>query len=422
MRRCPQPSPSGPTIHALLTAPIHHQVGWTRFPRPRTHQLARSGREHRRGRVLVAGKGPGRDPRRAGPVEPPADGPGDHQDLWRHLVNGARGLHRAWEATCEDAGYFWPPDTPDDLRDLWTDPSYLTTTAADLVHQVGMHWFHSADTDPGDKAPTYRGSRDLLASVDRLRTTVSTLADAGIDVSMSMSAIGFPAAAPWGLGNGHQALLRVTPTRGFQAAMLVRSLLHPLALGVETVSWFTFMSSPVDISASWRSQFHTQGLHDDVPERRRHPHPVRRLPPRELVCLSGAWPGCWTPVMTAAARRSRCWRTTGRNPTTGGPQVRPVRADGDPGHLHLAGAGLGPGHSQLPVRLRAVGRPEVAPAGAQRAVLGPRRHGLRAGQPGAQGDPGHAVELLPRLPGARARRLDLGGPGDGRVLGLEPAR
>jgi hypothetical protein len=189
---------------------------------------------------------------------------------WKRLQVGDQfetlGIPRAPDAgyenqrrACAEAGFWWPPfaETTRELLDL---------SPTNLAHEVGFHWFHASDV-PAEKERlrVYRGSEWMQRNLATLQTeTIEAALKVNHPLAITLSAIGFPAEQPSPDAAGD------VPYYGdanplLQAGMLVRTLLVPLALGVESVSWFTFQAR-IAGPARWGSVFATMGLHEDFAE------------------------------------------------------------------------------------------------------------------------------------------------------------
>ncbi len=176
----------------------------------------------------------------------------------------------AWKATCAAAGFHWPPESHDH-----TDT--LGLSAADLVHELGYHWYHGKDHDnKGNalqpKAWIYADAERQAQDVATFRATLAAVCDPlGITFDLTLGEIGFPSVDPNATGEvnpgshdasaGYYANTNTT----FQAAMLVRILALHVARGVASCSWFTFclpMQEANGLYANWGPSAGSS-LHDE---------------------------------------------------------------------------------------------------------------------------------------------------------------
>ncbi len=175
---------------------------------------------------------------------------------WREIQTAAvpGAAVRAWTAACTLAGFSWPPASP-----LGIDT--LGLTAADLVHELGYHWYHGSDhNETGTFQDNTSGNYRLYADAARQARDIHTFRDGlravcdplGITFDITLGEIGFPAVDPnpsgsttAALGSGYCA----DTTTIFQASMVVRTLAVNVASGVASSSWFTFCE-PLDTGTS----------------------------------------------------------------------------------------------------------------------------------------------------------------------------
>jgi hypothetical protein len=154
-----------------------------------------------------------------------------------------------WTSACEAAGFFWPPETGSEQ--VPRDPT-------DLVHQVGLHWYHYHQ--PQDGPDQYQGEARLQEDVEYLQEKIAELNDDhGYSLTWSTSELGFIA---WSQDQDDPRLEPYNENASdlFQAGELVRRLLLLRALGAQRICWHTLMS---DIAPPWGGVFKTLGLRND---------------------------------------------------------------------------------------------------------------------------------------------------------------
>lgn len=142
-----------------------------------------------------------------------------------------------WGRTCEAAGYWWPPTNP-------LDP---LPAAADLVHQVGLHYYHAWDTTPG--GVEYFGEWLLATELGYLQGVCDALKGSFPSLGLSMTVTGFAA-------YGHSSTEVVLGGRAeaephyadadvtLQAEIYLRRMLACLASGVQAAMIWTWMAGP----------------------------------------------------------------------------------------------------------------------------------------------------------------------------------
>ena len=167
-----------------------------------------------------------------------------------------------WFTDETSAGFAWPPEIS------------RLPAATDLLHQVGVHWFHDSNTsgrgvaDPWGYADAVRMHRD----VRKLRELAARLARRkGFDLDPVMMAITFPATDP-GPDPKLGAVRYAGTSETLQAAVHVRNAATLLASGAAGVGIFNFAGGVVDAHNTFGApprfaafpSFASDGLHNDV--------------------------------------------------------------------------------------------------------------------------------------------------------------
>lgn len=170
----------------------------------------------------------------------------------------------AWFTTEGQAGFSWPPVG-------------LAVRAVDLVHEVGVHWFHDADTraEPSRlRAAEWKYADEVrlagdVALLNRLIRRVG--GSAGYSLSPVMMALNFPSLDPGPPSSGTREVYLDTSEQ-LQAAKHVRLLASGVGAGLSRYGVFTFVHGAAENLAArgkpasvpmWE-KFFSNGIHNDV--------------------------------------------------------------------------------------------------------------------------------------------------------------
>ena len=210
-----------------------------------------------------------------------AKGIPDEVDRW-HALAAERALWAAGGSVSAEAAAWFEDEVSGGLTlprsgtPAWPPVARGIPAAADLVHQVGTHWFHDSNVDtrnspaPWNYADAVRLRDDVLA----LRSMIagSNLTSLGYHLEPVIMAMNFPAVDP---GEPKDPLnwKRYEFTDAYlQAAMLVRSTCTALASGVASVGVFNFAAgfigagAPLGHSPAFQSfqSFASDGVRNDI--------------------------------------------------------------------------------------------------------------------------------------------------------------
>lgn len=183
---------------------------------------------------------------------------------------------RLWALSCLAAGYWWPP--------LVDDPSeQLSVPVTDLVHEVGLHWYHGYNTKEGGQqfTPLYQDARRLQYETDRLDgVVVDALRAERFNLSRSAGEVAFPAVFPAAGSTEIDAPYYDGTNPCLQAGMLARYLLTFRAAGLSRTYWFCPILNALTLNddgniATWGSKAAGTGLHNDVAGRAEYDHFAR---------------------------------------------------------------------------------------------------------------------------------------------------
>jgi len=239
---------------ALLAGPVRHAWSDARF---RASELA-----------SWVGADEGFDTKLQWLEDAIVDGLEPEVDRWREVQEDCALFHLpcrhpSWINSCDLAGFYWPPFPS-------TGQDWLSTNPANLVHQLGFHWYHQ-DENAG---AGYQGEGQLYSDAKAMQELVSDLSgQRGYTLTWSVSEVGFQAINnPDGMIDDPrerpaQPYYREATSPEFQAGELLRRLLllHAMDNGPQVVCWHNFMSlvkSTAD-PQKW-NLFTAHGLRNDV--------------------------------------------------------------------------------------------------------------------------------------------------------------